>query len=369
MATIKIENVFKSYGAHDVCQDLSLTINDGECFTLLGPSGCGKSVLLRMIAGFEMPDKGRIYIGGNIVSDGESKQSLPPNERDLGVVFQDYAVWPHMSVFDNIAYPLKIAKQTKEVINEKVMNIVKLVGLKDLERRMPSQLSGGQQQRVALGRALVGNPSLMLLDEPLNNLDANLREEMRFEIKDLQKKLGITIFYVTHDQEIALAISDRIAIMNEKGKIFQVGTPIEIFETPVNDFIFKFLGVANFLTLEQKGEDLFVGKQKFESGHKPTFKAKNLVAAFRPSDINISRSNGALHGKVKRASFLGADMDYLIEAEAQIIRAQMNAYDALQNDLILKEGDECFMNFNAMSYFDKEKMETDISNTKQEAAK
>ena len=369
MATIKIENVFKSYGSHDVCQDLSLTINDGECFTLLGPSGCGKSVLLRMIAGFEIPDKGRVFIGGNIVADGETKQSLPPNERDLGVVFQDYAVWPHMTVFDNIAYPLKIAKQTKEVITEKVMNIVKLVGLTDLEKRMPSQLSGGQQQRVALGRALVANPSLMLLDEPLNNLDANLREEMRFEIKDLQKKLGITIFYVTHDQEIALAISDRIAIMNEKGKIFQVGTPVEIFEQPVNDFIFKFLGVTNFLTIEQKGGELFIGKQKFDSKHKPSINAKNLVAAFRPSDINISRTNGKLKGKVKRASFLGADMDYLIEAESQIIRAQMNSYDALQNDLILKEGDTCLMDFNAMSWFDKEKMETDISHTKEEAAR
>ncbi|MDR0823406.1 MAG: ABC transporter ATP-binding protein, partial [Endomicrobium sp.] len=252
MANIRIEGVYKSYEDNHVHKDLNLTINDGECFTLLGPSGCGKSVLLRMIAGFEMPDKGKIFINDQIVADSDTKKSVPPNQRDLGVVFQDYAVWPHMSVFDNIAYPLKIAKQSKETIKEKVMNIVHLVGLTNLEQRMPSQLSGGQQQRVALGRALIGNPSLMLLDEPLNNLDANLREEMRFEIKALQKKLGITIFFVTHDQEVALAISDRIAIMNEKGKVMQIGTPFDIFENPANDFIFKFLGVSNFLDVKQQ---------------------------------------------------------------------------------------------------------------------
>ncbi|MDR2860753.1 MAG: ABC transporter ATP-binding protein [Elusimicrobiota bacterium] len=358
MATIKIENVFKAYEDNQVHKDLTLTINDGECFTLLGPSGCGKSVLLRMIAGFEMPDKGRIYIGDKLVADSQTRTSVPPNQRDLGVVFQDYAVWPHMSVFDNIAYPLKIAKQSKETIQEKVMNIVHLVGLDKLETRMPSQLSGGQQQRVALGRALVGNPSLMLLDEPLNNLDANLREEMRFEIKDLQKKLGITIFYVTHDQEIALAISDRIAIMNEKGKIFQIGTPVEIFEQPVNDFIFKFLGVSNFLPIKQRDGELFVGSQKFNTQYPPTLKAKELMAAFRPSDVSVSRSSGAIVGKVIRSSFLGADMDYLIKVESEVIRTQLNTYDALQKNLIFKEGEECFINFNAISWFDKEQMQT-----------
>jgi iron(III) transport system ATP-binding protein len=212
-----------------------------------------------------MPDKGKIYIGGKLVADGGTGNSVPPNLRDLGVVFQDYAVWPHMTVFENIAYPLKIAERPKDEIQERVMKTVDMVNLTGLDQRLPSQLSGGQQQRVALGRALVANPSLMLLDEPLNNLDANLREEMRFEIKELQKKLGITIFYVTHDQEIALAISDSIAIMDAKGTVMQVGAPTEIFEKPVNDFVFRFLGVSNFLPVEQKNGGLQIGSQLLET--------------------------------------------------------------------------------------------------------
>ncbi|MDR3048250.1 MAG: ABC transporter ATP-binding protein [Elusimicrobiota bacterium] len=357
MANIRIESVYKSYEDNHVHKDLNLTINDGECFTLLGPSGCGKSVLLRMIAGFEMPDKGKIFINDQIVADSDTKKSVPPNQRDLGVVFQDYAVWPHMSVFDNIAYPLKIAKQSKEIIKEKVMNIVHLVGLTNLEKRMPSQLSGGQQQRVALGRALIGNPSLMLLDEPLNNLDANLREEMRFEIKALQKKLGITIFFVTHDQEVALAISDRIAIMNEKGKVMQIGTPFDIFENPANDFIFKFLGVSNFLDVKQQDGKLYIGSQELFIDKKPNISAPHLVAAFRPTDVEISRSKGIV-GTITRSNFLGADMDYLIAVESKIVRTQINTYNALQNNLVFKEGEKCFLNFNSISWFNKDTMQT-----------
>jgi iron(III) transport system ATP-binding protein len=357
MAEIRIENVFKAYGTHQVHRGLNLTISDGECFTLLGPSGCGKTVLLRMIAGFEMPDKGKIYIGNKLVADGDTGASVPPNLRDLGVVFQDYAVWPHMTVFDNIAYPLKIANRPKEEIQERVMHTVAMVNLTGMDQRLPSQLSGGQQQRVALGRALVANPSLMLLDEPLNNLDANLREEMRFEIKELQKKLGITIFYVTHDQEIALAISDSIAIMDKKGTVMQVGSPTEVFEKPVNDFVFRFLGVSNFLNVEQKGGALQIGSQTLETETPPDIKADRLVAAFRPSDVYLSHGTGSLpglKGKVVRSSFLGADMDYLIGVEDTVIRTQMNTYDALQQDLILQDGDECMVHFHGVNWFDQD---------------
>jgi iron(III) transport system ATP-binding protein len=352
MAEIRLENIHKSYGTNHVHTGLHLTIKDGECFTLLGPSGCGKSVLMRMIAGFENPDQGKIYIGGRLAADREANISLPPNLRDLGVVFQDYAVWPHMSVFDNIAYPLKIANEAKEKIRERVMETVRLVNLTGLEMRMPSELSGGQQQRVALGRALVANPSLMLLDEPLNNLDANLREEMRFEIKDLQKKLGITIFYVTHDQEIALALSDRIAIMDKQGNIVQAGSPAEVFEKPASDFVFRFLGISNFLPVEQRGGELMVGAQKMTVENRPDRETAELVAAFRPSDVSISRSGEGLKGKIMRASFLGADMDYLIDVENRVIRTQMNTYDAIQEGLILKEGDECRVNFYTVNWFD-----------------
>jgi iron(III) transport system ATP-binding protein len=358
MAEIRLEHVYKSYGDNHVHEDLNLTIKDGECFTLLGPSGCGKSVMLRMIAGFEMPDKGKIYIGGNLVADGEAKTTVPPNLRDLGVVFQDYAVWPHMSVFDNIAYPLKIAGKSKEEIGTQVMHVVGLVNLTGLEKRMPSQLSGGQQQRVALGRALAANPSLMLLDEPLNNLDANLREEMRFEIKEIQKKLGITICYVTHDQEIALALSDSIAIMDKKGKVLQVGAPWEVFEKPANDFVFRFLGVSNFLPVEQKDGELRIGSQQFITENKPTIQAERLVAAFRPSDVYLQRKGG-LKGTIARVSFLGADMDYLIDVEGRIIRTQLNTYNALQEDLIFKDGEECFVNFHTATWFDKANLHTE----------
>jgi iron(III) transport system ATP-binding protein len=299
-----------------------------------------------------MPDKGKIFIGDKLVSDGETKAAVQPNLRDLGVVFQDYAVWPHMTVFDNIAYPLKIAGKKPPEIAERVTHTVGLVNLTGMEKRLPSQLSGGQQQRVALGRALAANPSLMLLDEPLNNLDANLREEMRFEIKELQKKLKITILYVTHDQEIALALSDRIAIMDHHGTVMQVGTPVEVFENPANDFVFRFLGVSNFLPVEQKGEGLFVGSQRFSGGTAPSIKAEKLAAAFRPSDVTVSRSGEGLKGKVIRSSFLGADMDYLIDVESRIIRTQLNTHNALRDNLILSEGDECTVKFIAVNWFD-----------------
>jgi iron(III) transport system ATP-binding protein len=356
VAEIRLENIHKSYGNNHVHTGLNLTIKDGECFTLLGPSGCGKSVLMRMIAGFEDPDKGKIYINDKLVADRETNVSVPPNLRDLGVVFQDYAVWPHMSVFDNIAYPLKIAGKGTEEIKTLVMQTVELVNLTGLEQRMPAELSGGQQQRVALGRALVANPSIMLLDEPLNNLDANLREEMRLEIKELQKKLKITIFYVTHDQEIALALSDSIVVMDKHGNIVQTGSPLEVFENPANDFVFRFLGVSNFLSVEQRGGELMVGSQTLDVKNKPDIQADKLVAAFRPSDVYISHSGEGLKGKVVRTSFLGADMDYLIDVEKRIIRTQLNTYNALQEDLILKEGDDCVLNFYTVNWFDGSRM-------------
>ena len=184
---IRVENVSKGYPGHPVLNNLSLTLKKGECFTLLGPSGCGKTVLLRLLAGFESADAGKIYIGDTLVNDPEAKIAVPPENRGLGVVFQDYAVWPHMTVFENVAYPLKIADRPKDEINERVMRMIDIVGMKGLDKRLPSELSGGQQQRVALARALVADPALLLLDEPLSNLDANLREEMRFEIKELQR--------------------------------------------------------------------------------------------------------------------------------------------------------------------------------------
>lgn len=352
MEIIRIEGIAKSYGKHQVHKDLTLSIERGECFTLLGPSGCGKTVLLRLIAGFEVPDDGRITIDGTVVTDPTAGMQIPPDRRGLGVVFQDYAVWPHMTVFDNIAYPLKIAKRPENERKNRVMEIVELVGMKGLERRLPSELSGGQQQRVALARALIANSSLMLLDEPLSNLDANLREEMRFEIKELQRKLNITVLYVTHDQEIALAISDRLAIMDQAGKIRQVGSPWEIFERPADPFVFNFMGIANFVPVRRVGEVYLVGSGDQQiPWDAPTGDTSQWVAGFRPSDVQIAPSGTGLRGIVKRVSFLGAMMDYLIEADGAHLRTSIETHEALAKGLMFQEGDHCVINFRNLLWF------------------
>ena len=357
MEIIRIEGLAKSYGNHQVHKDLTLSIEKGECFTLLGPSGCGKTVLLRLLAGFETPDAGRISIDNTVVSDPAAGIYVPPDNRGLGVVFQDYAVWPHMSVFDNVAYPLKIAKRPKDEIRSRVMETVEMVGMNGLERRLPSELSGGQQQRVALARALVANSSLMLLDEPLTNLDANLREEMRFEIKELQRKLGITVLYVTHDQEVALAISDRLAIMDESGRIRQTGNPWEIFERPADPFIFNFMGIANFVPVRRAGEAYLVGSgEQRIPWEAPQGDAAEWVAGFRPSDVQIAPQGPGLRGTIKRASFLGAMIDYLIEVDGTHLRTSLETHEAMTKGLLFKEGDTCAISFRDLLWFNAQSL-------------
>lgn len=354
---IKVENVAKGYAKHQVLQNLYLNIKKGECFTLLGPSGCGKTVLIRLIAGHEVPDAGKISIDNTTVADSSSGEYIPPERRGLGIVFQDYAVWPHMTVYENIAYPLKMEKRPKDEIDKLVMDMVEIVGMKGLEKRLPSELSGGQQQRVALARALVSDPSVMLLDEPLSNLDANLREEMRFEIKALQRKFGITVMYVTHDQEVALAISDRIAIMDSQGHIRQIGTPYEIFEKPADLFIFKFMGIANFLAVKEANGKFVVGNGTQEvPWEAPKGKAAAWVAAFRPSDVEIHREGPGLKGIIHRANFLGATMDYAINIDGESLRTELLTHEAINNNLMFKEGDECYITFRSLLWFDAEQL-------------
>ncbi|MDR0466217.1 MAG: ABC transporter ATP-binding protein [Deltaproteobacteria bacterium] len=360
MATIHLDAVSKAYGSHQVLRELTLDIRHGECFTLLGPSGCGKTVLLRLIAGFELPDAGRIRIGETLVSEPASRTALPPDRRDLGVVFQDYAVWPHMNVFDNVAYPLKIAKIGPTELRERTMESIALVNMTGLEQRLPSELSGGQQQRVALARALTAKPSLMLLDEPLSNLDANLREEMRFEIKELQSKLDMTVLYVTHDQEIALAISDRLAVLDAKGAIRQIGTPWEIFERPVDSFVFNFMGIANFLPVRHEASQYYVGQgtQCVPWATMPVDPSREWLAAFRPSDVRIARLEegappaDALRGVVRRASFLGAMMDYLVDIDGAHLRTALETHEAITQGLVFREGEPCAVSFRSLHWFD-----------------
>jgi iron(III) transport system ATP-binding protein len=240
MSFVVFEHIKKSYGPVHVIKDFSLDIQDGEFISFLGPSGCGKTTCLRMVAGLEKNTDGILKIDGEIVSDPLNNYFIPPEKRHVGMVFQSYAVWPHMNVFDNIAYPLKVAKKSKDEIKSAVGEILELVELGGLDQRMPNELSGGQQQRVALARGLVARPKVLLLDEPLSNLDAKLREKMRVDIREIQQKFAITCIYVTHDQIEAFSMSDRILIMRD-GVLEQLGTPEEIRQNPANEFVENFI--------------------------------------------------------------------------------------------------------------------------------
>jgi iron(III) transport system ATP-binding protein len=362
VSNVHVEGLSKRYGTRQVLSELALDIAEGECFTLLGPSGCGKTVLMRLIAGFEQPDEGTIAIVGHVVADRRKRIAVPPNERGVGMVFQDYAVWPHMTVFANVAYPLKLGRVAADSLQKRADAAIALVGLAGMEARLPSQLSGGQQQRVALARALVSEPRLLLLDEPLNNLDANLREEMRFEIKALQRKLGITILYVTHDQEIALALADRIAVMDETGRLRQIGTPEQIYDQPADDFVFRFLGVANFLPVTPDGCGWRIGDSREPwSGPLPQRSGVRLVAGFRPGDVFLAREGTGLPGTIKRVSFLGAEIDYLVDIAGTLVRAALPSHDCLERGLLFAEGDACRVKFHTLHWFDGAAVDVSIA--------
>src|SRR5882672_9273823 len=244
VAGIQIERVTKRFGDVTAVRDLSLEIRDREFVTLLGPSGCGKTTLLRLIAGFMTPNEGSIRVGARTLSTPAAV--VPPERRGMGMVFQNYAVWPHKTVYQNVAFGLEVRKVTKAEVRERVARVLELVTLAGLETRYPAQLSGGQQQRVALARSLIVEPSILLLDEPLSNLDAKLRERMRTELKELQRRTGITFVYVTHDQAEALALSDHVAVMSG-GRLQQYGTPFEVYAHPANRMVADFMGLVNLV--------------------------------------------------------------------------------------------------------------------------
>lgn len=257
MVSVELRGVSKRWDNFELQVDLSA--RDGEFLTLLGPSGCGKTTTLRIIAGLERPDSGRVFFDGKDVTD------LEPYERNIGIVFQDYALFPHMTVFKNVAFGLEMRKVSKVEIERKVRWALELVGLEGFENRYPEQLSGGQQQRVALARALVVEPEVLLLDEPLSNLDAKIRERLRAEIRRIQRELGITTIYVTHDQEEAMAVSDRIAVMNV-GRVEQIGEPLELYYHPKTEFVARFLGISNILELDAENGVARLGGIEFNVG-------------------------------------------------------------------------------------------------------
>jgi len=304
MVDVKLENIVKTFDGTTALKGISLHIKHRELFTLLGPSGCGKSTTLRIIAGLDYPDSGHIYFGDEEVT------YLPSYQRGAVLVFQNYALWPHMTVFDNVAYGLKLKKLPKEEIRRKVEWALELVKLKGFENRYPTQLSGGQQQRVAIARALVVEPKVLLLDEPLSNLDAKLRLEMRSEIRRIQRELGITVIYVTHDQEEAMAISDRIAVMNV-GTVEQVGTPKEIYESPRTEFVASFMGKTNVIpakVVERQGDRVTVEFESFRlDGLHYTGDSDKVVLVIRPERIKLrpGENTVALEGTVDLIEYYG----------------------------------------------------------------
>ena len=337
---IELKNVTKSFDGQVVLDNINLDIYDNEFLTLLGPSGCGKTTTLRMIAGFESPDEGEIYLGDEPINE------LTPNKRDTAMVFQSYALLPHYNVFDNVAYGLKLRKVPKDEIRERVMKILDLVELSGMEGRMTNQLSGGQQQRVALARALVIEPSVLLFDEPLSNLDAKLRVTMRTEIRRIQQEVGITAVYVTHDQSEAMALSDNIIIMN-KGVVAQMGTPQEIYYHPVNEFVADFIGEANFLRGEMLRREkdmavLNVEGSELQVPARDDMKAgEQYTLVLRPEAAHLEDAGG-LPCKVVLSCFMGSYQNYHVMVGNTLVKLEEHNP---KNKRIYRVGESCNLVF------------------------
>jgi spermidine/putrescine ABC transporter ATP-binding subunit len=335
---IDIENVTKRFGSMAAVNEVNLSIQEGELFTLLGPSGCGKTTLLRLVAGFYAPDEGEIRF------DGQNVNQVPPNERGIGMVFQNFALWPHMTVYENAAYGLKLRRLGHAEIAARVGAVFEKVKLAGFGSRYPGQLSGGQQQRVALARALVLNPKILLLDEPLSNLDAKIRVQVRQEIRKLQKELGITTMYVTHDQEEALTLSDRIAVFNQ-GKVFQVGPPKALYERPANRFVADFIGINNLIDGTVQAVDGREGRLRVETAlgeisalfDERFHVGDRCVLCVRPENATVGgaaeQKHNRVEGRITFAAYLGNSLRYDVEL-AQGLIFKVDVRDPWHHELL-----------------------------------
>jgi iron(III) transport system ATP-binding protein len=346
-AAVELSRLSKNFGSEAAVRDVSLAVAQGEFVTLLGPSGCGKTTTLRCIAGLERPDAGEIHIGGTLVTSAERNLYRNPEERNIGMVFQSYAVWPHMTVFDNVAYGLRVRRAPGAVVRERTRRALELVGLAHLAERYATKLSGGQRQRVALARAIVYEPQVVLFDEPLSNLDAKLREQMRFELVRLQDEVGITSIYVTHDQSEALVMSDRVVVMN-KGVIQQIGDPHTIYTRPANAFVANFIGVANFMdgVLLGRNGELCELEIPLDRGRAPlrlravggdgATPGQRLTLSLRPEDISLRTQapNGAgeanlFDGEVIDTVYLGSFLECRVRVGHYEVNVQVDHYEQL----------------------------------------
>ena len=344
---VEIKDLVKTFPAFDnknreiyAANHVTLSVQPGELVTLLGPSGCGKTTLLRMVAGFLMPSSGEIYIGNREVS------RIPPNKRNVGMMFQSYALFPHLSVYENVAYGLKLKHMPKAEISQRVRNMLQLMQIEEYASRFPNEISGGQQQRVALARAVVTEPSVLLFDEPLSNLDAKLREYMREELRKIQKRVGITSLYVTHDQSEAMAISDKVIIM-QKGSIEQAGTAREIYARPKNKFVAGFIGKANFIRPDQvhsvgngKAEITLLGKRMEIAASELCESGQPCTCMIRPEDIKIS-PQGQFRAKIMSKAYFGQYIRHFMDLGGQ----EAEQMDFTQTNAGLREGEEIAVDF------------------------
>ena len=330
MANVKFDNITFRYGTNTVLENFSLEVESGTIVCLVGPSGCGKTTLVRALLGLNKPETGSITVGDRVLFDAKKRVNVPAEKRNIGIVFQDYAVWPHMTVLENVSYPLKKQRRPKDEIRQRAMKALEQVHMTEYANHLPNQLSGGQQQRVAIARALVIDSDLLVMDEPITNLDAKLREEMLLEIRMIQKRLNATILYITHDQQSALQLCDKMAIMEQDGTLCQYGTDEEIILRPANRFTFEFIGVSNFLPLEKDGDSLFLNcGEKIPYPLEVPEEAANggYEIGVRPNDI-VFDSQSPLKAKVDSRVFLGSEYNYFLSLGQKQIRVQQSMLDA-----------------------------------------
>ena len=354
MVKVEIRNLTVRYGTHTVVKDFSLDVNEGEILGIVGPSGCGKTTILRALGGFINAEQGEIAINGNLVYSAEKRVNRPPETRQLGIVFQDYAVWPHLSVWDNVRYPLKKRRVPKHEAEEMVKAALEQVQMTGYEQHMPSQLSGGQQQRVAIARALTCSSDLLLMDEPITNLDAKLREGMLDEIRHLQKELNATILYITHDQEAALHLCDRVVIMDQEGNISQTGSDEEIIQHPANQFVFSFIGASSFIPVVEKNGKYYVWEEKeglCYSDSLPAGYVKGLenVMGIRPLDILFDDAS-PVKAVISHATFLGSMFVYFVRLGQRELRVHRSTLDSLDGREY-KEGETVGLRFVNEKYY------------------
>ena len=359
MNKVELENITVRYGDHTVLDNFSLTIPEGKIIGIVGPSACGKTTVVRAICGFVNPQTGTVKINGNTMYSKEQKVNVAPERRNVGVVFQDYAVWPHLSVYDNVAYPLKKRKANKEELDKEVKEALRQVNMSTYEKYLPSQLSGGQQQRVAIARALTSSKDLLIMDEPITNLDAKLREQLLVEIRLMQERLGSTIIYITHDQEAALQLCDKIVIMENDGSIGQIGTDEDIIKDPANKFIFKFIGVSNFLPVKMEDGKCYLDystpillKDGKPEGYPDTDKA--IEMGVRPMDV-IFDDESPIKATIIQTVFLGNIYNYFIRLGDQEIRVQ-RITSGDEEDEKYTEGKEVGIRFVGEKYYTREEV-------------